>query len=346
MPSTQEPQGIRKEKTPSTLFHPASLAGQKRKMLDGRDEPAEKRQEDTPEDRSEFAKSLQGDIVERGLVTMDKAAELFERFNKHMTSHLPAVIFPPDMTAAGLREHKPTLFLAIMAAATSESPSLQKVLQKELMYVFAEKVFITGQKTVEVIQAIHVAVIWYWPPEHFEELKFYQLVHVAAVMAIDIGLGQRTAQRRRTVPDQLRISPYRRVTPPEPTTIENRRTWLTCYFLAANTSMALHRPNLVRWSPFMSECVEVLENSPDAAATDKYFCHLVWTHRLAEEVGMQFALDDPTAVITLTDPRTQYALRGLERDLEKYSASISPELMQRESPKTFARVLRRVFTAN
>ncbi|KAH6898804.1 hypothetical protein B0T10DRAFT_394801 [Thelonectria olida] len=277
-----------------------------------------------------FPKSNRGDIVDRGLIDMEKAEEMFARYNNQMIPHLPAVVFPPGFTVAELRKTKPTLFLAIMAVATSESPVLQKTLQKELMYIFAEKVMLTGEKTVELVQAIQVAVIWYWPPEHFEELKFYQLVHIAAVMAIDIGLGQKTPLRRgKLLMDSWRVHPSRRPIPPDPTSIENRRVWLTCYFLTANTSMALHRPNLVRWTPFMAECVKILETSPDAAPTDAYFCHLVWTHRLAEEVGMQFIHEDPSVSISITDVRTQYALKGLERDLDKYRASIPADLMQR-----------------
>ena len=80
----------------------------------------------------------------------------------------------------------------------------------------------------------------------------------------------------------------------------------------------------------MTECVEVLESSPDAAPSDKYLCHLVWTHRMAEEVGQQFSMDDPTTVINIADPRTQYALRGFERELERYKSTIPRNLLQRE----------------
>ena len=348
-PSWSPPQGTGQNRTQSMSDHvqreqatsnlSTATAGTKRKFSDSRDaedhqqksnhrQYAEAQNLDTP---SIFARIAQGDIVERGLVTIEKATELFARYQDHMVLHLPAVIFPPGTTAADLRKNKPILFHSIMAAASSESPVLQKVLQRELMTMFAEKIIITGEKNIEIIQALQVAVIWYWPPEHFEELKFYQLVHIAAVIAIDIGLGQKLPVRRgKFMNDAFRQNPFRRSVPPDPTSIESRRIWLTCYFLAANTSMALHRPNLVRWSPFMSECVEILETSPDAAPTDKYFCHLVWTHRLAEEVGIQFSLDDPSSTVNITDSRTQYALKGLERDLERYSNSIPPDLLQRK----------------
>lgn len=310
----------------SNLQPPIVMAGQKRKAADRDGISDEHKAAMTPSTSwSGFSRPTEGDIVDRGLITMENAAALFNKYKEHMIRHLPAVVFPPSATVMELRKTKPTLFLAIMAATTGENHSLQRVLQKELMQLFAEKVIVTGEKNLELVQAIHVAVIWYWPPEHFEELKFYQLIHIAAVMAIDIGLGRKAGSKRGP-------PPFRRNPPPDSSSIECRRTWLTCFFLALNTAMSLHRPNLIRWTPFMTESLEILETSPDAAPTDKYFCHLVWTHRLAEEVGEQFSLDDPSAVVNITDARTQYALRALERDLDKYIASIPKNLMQRESP--------------
>lgn len=261
--------------------------------------------------------------------------QLFARYTNQMCHHLPGVVFPPGMTAAELRETKPILFLAVMAAASSEMPNLQRALTSELMQVFAEKIIVRGNKSLELVQALQVSVIWYFPPENYEELKFYQLVHFAAVMAIDIGLGQKkhvTGGFRKHIRQAFQdASPHRQV-PLDPTTIEARRAWLACYFLATNTAMALHRPNLIRWTPFMAECIDVLESSPDAAPTDKFLCQLVWTHKLAEEVGVQFSMDDPASTPNIADLRTQYVLKGFELELDKYRNSIPKELQQRRYP--------------
>ncbi|OIW34429.1 hypothetical protein CONLIGDRAFT_626432 [Coniochaeta ligniaria NRRL 30616] len=274
------------------------------------------------------------DCIDRAILSMDKANELWTRYTECMVPHLPGVVFPAGTTAAEIRKAKPVLFLSIMAVSSSELPSVQRTLTKELMQILADKVMVVGEKSLELVQALQVAVMWYWPPEHFEELKFYQLVHIAAVMAIDIGLGRKKSIMggglglKKHIPAEWRQQHFKKHPLPDPTSVEARRAWLACYFLATNTSMALHRPNLIRWNSFMTECVDILESSPDAAPTDKYFCHLVWTHKLAEEVGIQFAMDDPSATINIADSRTQYALRGFERDLEKYSSSISEEFRQ------------------
>ncbi|KAK3383293.1 hypothetical protein B0T24DRAFT_43711 [Lasiosphaeria ovina] len=315
---------------PATAAPPA-VAGQKRKLADTRDvaaaESAREAPPATPQPRPEEVP----DIIDQGIITLAEAGEFLERYTDRMSPHMPGVVFPAGTTVDDLRAARPVLFLAIMTAASNERPNLQRVLTKQLMQVLADKIVVVGEKRLELVQALQVSVIWYWPPERFEELKFYQLVHMAAVMAMDIGLGRKKQGKagfRKHILQSWRDHPFRKLTPPDPTTIEARRAWLTCFFLSASTSMALHRPNLIRWSPFMTECVDVLESSPLAAPTDKYLCQLVWTHRLAEEVGIHFSMDDPMTTPNIADSRTQYALRGFERELDKFRTSTPQELRQ------------------
>ncbi|KAK1768430.1 putative fungal-specific transcription protein [Phialemonium atrogriseum] len=312
---------------------PMVMAGQKRKFTESRDSAAENAREAhpaTPQSQNNPGHDYL-DVVDRGVLTMDRAAELFIRYTDQMVSHLPGVVFPAGTTAAEVRKSTPTLFHAIMAASSSEFPLIQRRMVKELMEIFAEKVIVRGEKSLELVQALHVAVIWYWPPEHFEELKFYQLVHISAVMALDIGLGRKLGNpggfRKYIQSSAYNHQHVRKPRSPDPTSIECRRAWLVCYFLATNTSMAMHRPNLVRWSSFMAECMDVLESSPDAAPTDKYLCHLVWCHKLAEDVGIQFSMDDPSTAVSIADARTQYALRAFERELDRYRKSIPDDML-------------------
>ena len=231
-----------------------------------------------------------------------------------------------------------------MAVASTGDSELQLELYQDLMRQLADRIVVHGHKNIELVQALVVSVIWYFPPDHFDQLKFYQLVHMAAVMAIDLGLGRRKSFRAMAPPATFSDSascgtPFsamvvRRLQSPDPMSIESRRTWLVCYYLASNTAMALHRPNLIRWTSFMAECVEVLTSSPQAAETDPYLYHLVWTHKLAEEIGVQFSMEDMGRASQLTELRTQHVLRGLERELEKYRAGVSPDLLHRESHLT------------
>ncbi|CAG8982669.1 hypothetical protein HYALB_00006067 [Hymenoscyphus albidus] len=266
------------------------------------------------------------DVVDRNLLSAEKASLLFDTYVTKMAPHLPAVVFPKGTTAAEIRKTKPTLFLAILSASSGMIfPELQRTLTKEVMSIYAERIIMNGEKTLELIQALHISTLWYWPPEHFEELKFYQFIHIAAVMAIDIGMGKRNKPKKAKFAGLWRDSPWRRTPYPDPESAEARRAWLACYFLCCTASMGLRRPNLIRWGPFMVDCIEFLETSPEAAPSDKILCQWVRSQHIAEDVGTQFSMDDPMATITIADSKVQYALKGFERDLEKWSDQVPPE---------------------
>lgn len=271
------------------------------------------------------------DVVDRNLLSAEDASRLFDTYVTKMAPHLPAVVFPEGTTAAEIRKTKPTLFLAILSASSGMIfPHLQRTLTKEVMSIYAERIIVNGEKTLELVQALHISSLWYWPPEHFEELKFYQLIHVAAVMAIDIGMGKRNKPKKAKYAGLWRDNPWRRTPYPDPESAEARRAWLGCYFLCCTASMGLRRPNLIRWGPFMVDCIEFLETSPEAVPSDKVLCQWVRSQHIAEEVGTQFSMDDPMATVTIADAKVQYALKGFERDLEKWSDQIPPEAQSSE----------------
>ncbi|KAI2626340.1 hypothetical protein GGS21DRAFT_529974 [Xylaria nigripes] len=299
---------------------PPIMAGQKRKFGETEASSDEQSGQYPP---SSDSGSQTTDVIDRGIVTMEEASVLFQRYVDHMAAHLPAVVFPSGTTAGEIRNSKPILFLAILSVASSENSNIQQTLVNEFTQILADKVVVRGEKSLELVQSILVSVIWYFPPEHFEELKFYQMVHVAAIMAIDIGLGKKkNSSKSHLVPYTWRDHPLRKHPLPDPSTLESRRTWLAVYFLATNVAMALHRPNLIRWQSFMTECMEILQSSVESAPGDRYLCHLVWTHHLAEEVGVVFSLDDPSIIVNVTDRKIHHTLRLLERDLARYKQSL------------------------
>jgi RalA-binding protein 1 len=327
------PSGVPRRTTSMGTTPPSTRAGQKRKDRESIGSP-EQLSERTRQAHSHYPsmsyKSRNPDFLERGLITMEQAEQLLRRYIDQMVPHFPAILVTPGTTAAELNKTRPMLFSSIMAAATSYQPVLQRTLQKELMTCFAEKVFLAGEKSLDTVQAILVAVIWYWPPENFEELKFYQLIHTASVMAIDIGLGRRNGSRRTEPPFGLRDPVSKKPPPPDALTLECRRTWLACYLLGTNAAMALHRPVLIRWSLFMEESAELLEKSPDALPSDKSLAQLVWAHKLSEDTGIHFFSEDPEKRISLSDPSIRFLLKGLERELENKRASVPVEKQPRE----------------
>lgn len=114
------------------------------------------------------------DVVERGLLSMDKATELVDRYTSLLMPHYPAV--PISCPAHELRKTKPILFLAVLAAsADTADPVLHFKLNQEIQELYARKITIQGQKSIELIQALCLSILWPYPPKKFSSLKLYTL---------------------------------------------------------------------------------------------------------------------------------------------------------------------------
>lgn len=268
------------------------------------------------------------DVIDRGLLNADLASTLFDRYVQEMAPHMPAVVFPSGTTAADIRKSKPILFVAILAVgAATDHPELAKQLTKEIMQTYAERIINRGEKSLELIQALLVSTIWYWPPEHFEEVKFYQLIHLALVMGIDIGLHKKskagTASSQRSMTG---LWNWRRTPNQDSSSIECRRTWIACYFLCCNSATGLRRPNLIQWSPYIAECVDILENSPLAMHSDKTLCQWVKAQRIMELISTQFEMHDDYASVNISDPSVHIAVQNFEGMLEKWADEVPKDI--------------------
>ncbi|KAF7187983.1 Transcriptional regulator WAR1 [Pseudocercospora fuligena] len=278
------------------------------------------------------------------LVNPDLGVSIFNRYVTKMSPHMPAVVFPQGTTAEQVWKEKPILYVCILSAGSSGilHPDTCKQLSRETIRAMADCVVCNGAKSLELIQAMQVIALWYKPPEKAEQTNFYQIIHMAAVMAIDIGLGKRfnasKARRGFGGPHSDYAPGPHLMLPINSDTIEARRAWLGCYYLCASASMVLRRPNLVHWTKYMQECVDILETSSEALPSDKLFCQHIKIQHICEEVSVQFLMDDSTASISITDPKVTYTLNVLENDLKKWSEDIPAELKSHSGLRFFEHV--------
>ena len=264
------------------------------------------------------------DVIDRHIVDVTTAYRIFDRYNTDMQV-VPVVVFAPGTPAEEIRRSKPVLFLSILSAASNTiRPDLQQTFGSEIMRVLADRVIVRGEKTLELVQSLQIVTVYYQPPERYEELNFNQLIHIAVVMGIDIGMGKRSRTGQ--------AGPWReymgRMAYPEPNAAETRRAWLGLYFMCANASMTLRRPLLVRWSAYMDESLEVLATAPDALPSDKWLAHLVRSQHIAEEVGYQFSMDDPPSDVSITQPKVQYQMKTFEKQLDEWRRSSTKDMPQ------------------
>ena len=173
------------------------------------------------------------------LISPDMASTVFNRYTTKLAPHLPAVVFAPGTTAEQVFKEKPILYVCILSAASHGTlhPDISKQIGREAIGAIADCVVRNGAKSLELIQAMQVTALWYKPPEKAEQTNFYQVIHMAAVMALDIGLGKRfnpaKAKRGFGGPNAKYAPGPGKMLPQDSDTLEARRAWLGCYYLCA-----------------------------------------------------------------------------------------------------------------
>lgn len=174
------------------------------------------------------------------LIPPERAPELLNRYNVEMAPHLPAVVFPPTMTAEQLFKEKPLLYLSVLGAASfghyEQETSRNAV--KEAVGTIADCAVRNGAKSMELIQSMQILALWYKPPEQAEQTNFYQIINIAATMGYDLGLNQRfnLAKARRGLMGPAKVvAPNRGISmaPVNSDELESRRALLGCYYLCA-----------------------------------------------------------------------------------------------------------------
>jgi hypothetical protein len=78
---------------------------------------------------------------------------------------------------------------------------------------------------------------------------------------------------------------------------------------------------MLRWSNMMTGCLEVLEKSQFSTLLDK---------RLAAWVRLQNMVDE-WSTESLNDSRKEFALKGFERQLQKWKSDLEPGVLNSKS---------------
>lgn len=248
-----------------------------------------------------------------------KAETIFQRYKSELSKYFPAVPLPSNMRSRDLRDEKPILHLAILTAASYGSaiapPDMQRDLGKLLRDQLADSLIKNGEKSLEIVQALQVSVLWYRPPVYYEQHNFYLLTNAAAVMALDLGLGKRIGGNMSKLNmGMANVHPFRRSLP-DAGSVESRRAMLVCYYLAMTITMVLRRPILLTWTKYMEDSCHFLETSPEALPSDKELCAHVRMAHVGQEIASQFHMDDPMAELSISEPKVMYALKMFENDL-------------------------------
>ncbi|MCJ1391847.1 hypothetical protein MMC18_004714 [Xylographa bjoerkii] len=241
------------------------------------------------------------DVIDRKIIDAEAAMRIFDHYRTSMAQHMPAVVFSAAITAGEVRRTKPVLFLAILSVASyHEYPKNQKTLLREISRVYAESIICKGEKSLELVQALQISSMWY-APEDYRDTKPYLFINMAISMAIALGLSQ-----KRKFFTGLSMNGWRENMRPQSSVvdksaIDNYRAWLACFLLSGmfkanknlnSTAMGLKQTNVLPWSPYLDECVHVLETSSEAMSSDRLLSLAAKLQRIKDDIVARFETEN------------------------------------------------------
>jgi len=100
------------------------------------------------------------DVISRGIVTLENAEKSL-RYFRTTASNSPFVIVPPNTSLDYLRRQKPFLLLTILAMAAIDNIKLQNLLDQEIRDTLGRRVFMSGERSLDLLQGILIYLTWY-----------------------------------------------------------------------------------------------------------------------------------------------------------------------------------------
>jgi hypothetical protein len=251
-------------------------------------------------------------------IPLSKQQQLLRFFMQSAGSAWPVIRLPTELDY--IREKSPILLLSVMAySVTHEAQGTEldvhDELVRETVHILGDEVIGKGQRSLELVQALLVAAFWSKSTRKGQQGSPYQIIQLAADMAIDLGIGGYSLQ-----PSPAAFFCRHE----DPTSLEARRTWLASFVALSSSSISMRRPNTVPWYAHHQECLLDLENNGDPS--DVLLCQIVRIAHLIDEISSHLRLCQVGTFVDGNDHDTHLAIEILKREVDKWAAQIPSSL--------------------
>jgi hypothetical protein len=237
-------------------------------------------------------------------IPRSKQQHLLSLFAHQAGAAWPVIRLPTELD--WIRAKSPILLLSVLVySVTHETQGtdleVHDELVRETMQILGNEVIGRGQRSLELVQALLVATYWNKSTRRGQQGSAYQLVQLAADMAIDIGIAGSSLQ-------PSPVAYFCRCEDAE--SLEARRTWLACFVALSASSISTRRPNAAPWNSYHEECLFYLESRGEPS--DILFGQIVRITQLIEEISVRLSLCE---IATFVDGN-EYNIYGTIEDLK------------------------------
>ncbi|KAK2771726.1 hypothetical protein FQN53_004907 [Emmonsiellopsis sp. PD_33] len=260
-----------------------------------------------------------GDIIDSGLLSLQTADVLLERFKSTMTPHFPFVVVAPHISAERLRHEKPVLFLSIMTAASYDNMPLQRKLGKLAAETVSSRMLIAGEVTFDLLQGLMVQVAWcqYQPRPR----KYSQFLQLAISIIIDLRLDRQIQQQ--TWKTKMKFDGSDEENGPfkwQSRGPDEQRAVVGCFYLSSTIATLLQKRPWFSHTQAIDDFCRSLSNTAEYE-TDKYIIYIIQLQLIMEKID-RLDTRHLEELNTSTGSAAELYVTTIQSDLQNFQASL------------------------
>ncbi|OAL20505.1 hypothetical protein AYO22_08806 [Fonsecaea multimorphosa] len=253
----------------------------------------------------------------------DETQLMIDVFRNELMPYFPFVIIAPDVRLDELRGKKPFLLLVIMMVACRHDVPRQTAIGKAIKEIMGQKMMTQGEQSLDLLQGLLVYLAWYHINIHLGG-QLTVIVHLVMSVMIDLGLNKHYTPRKYAKPQRE----YFRMDRHEAAlrTLEDRRTYLGCFYLTSVISMTARDFEAIRYTKYTEECLTTISESVEYP-TDIYLVQLIKLSYISDKISRTIIQREWDLCSGLSAPIGAY-VKSIDAELRKCKASMSFDIPQ------------------
>ena len=257
-------------------------------------------------------KSIEADAF----VPRETQQVILEKYLNQLVPVFPLCPITGNSDYESMRKSRPLLLQAIVYAGSPGvvSPDVQEQLGKIIMGLFAIEAIAEGVKSMELVQAMQIVVMYYRAPRNHTHISAFQMVEIMTSMAEKLigGYGDcRSPTSEQLVEDDLSAT-------------DARRAWNVCQLFSEAMAIFIRKPCPHQWDNNMANGLYLLEYAY-ALPTDRLLCQYVRAEALCGTIASRSNYYTST-VSDVSDPKVQIKMQALRDQIIDWKAQVPPNI--------------------
>lgn len=259
---------------------------------------------------SKYGSSDPESIEADAFVSRETQQLLLSKYINELFPVFPLCPITGDNDYQSMRKSRPLLLQAIVYAASPGvvSPDVHEQLGKIVTGVFATEAIADGHKSMELVQAMQIVVMYYRAPKNHTHISAFQLVEIMTSMAERLACGQTSD----------------RLIEEDVTANDARRVWNVCQLFSEAMAIFIRRPCPHKWDNNAANGLYLLEYAY-ALPTDRLLCQYVRAEALCGTIASRS--NYYTSIVNdLSNPELQANMQALQDQITDWKAQLPPSV--------------------